>query len=113
MSDFKKSYQDTIINIGGVQGNLEGELYSSEVQKSVEDAIAALQNKAEHLINVDEKWLKGWLAEQWHAKTFETDAAARGREIPSDCGWKATTRKRCQMGLVDRDEFCGRQRQDR
>lgn len=80
MSDFKKSFEDTLINIGGVQGNLQGESYSSEVQKSVEDAIAALQNKADHLVNVDEKWLKGWLAEQWHAKTFEIDAAARGRD---------------------------------
>ncbi len=80
MSDFKKVFDKTLGNIGGVQGILEGDLYSGKVQTSVDEAIKALQNKANHLENVDEKWLKGWLAEQWHAKTLKTAATARGRD---------------------------------
>lgn len=80
MSDFKKNFDKTLGNIGGAQGNLEGNLYSGKVQTSVDEAIKALQNKANHLENVDEKWLKGWLAEQWHAKTLKAAATARGRD---------------------------------
>jgi hypothetical protein len=80
MSEFKKGYIDTLKNMGGIQGTFEGDLYSEQVQKSINDAMNALQNEAIRNQNIDEKFLKGWLAEQWHAETLKTNAKARGRD---------------------------------
>lgn len=79
MSEFQEEYARVIDNIGGVAGTFESSEYVSNVQKAVDKAIDALRREAAHRANVDEHYLKGWLAEQWHAETLKVSAAARGR----------------------------------
>ena len=79
MTEFQKGYARVLDNIGGVAGTFESSEYASKVEASVDEAIAALQREAAHRVNVSEDYLKGWLAEQWHAGTLKASAAARGR----------------------------------
>lgn len=80
MNNFQRTYQQVINNIGGVAGTTEGADYAYKVQDAVDLAIDSLRKEADHRINVSPDYLKGWLAEQWHAETLKVSGAARGRE---------------------------------
>lgn len=79
MSNFKDSYSQTIDNIGGIAGTFEGAEYATKVKTAVDNAIHALQTEAAHRENVSADYLKGWLAEQWHAETLKVNGQARGK----------------------------------
>lgn len=79
MNQFQKGYARILDSIGGVAGTFESSEYATKVQDAVDDAIDALQREAVHRVNVSEDYLKGWLAEQWHAETLKVSGAARGR----------------------------------
>ena len=69
MSNFKDGFSKSINNIGGISGSFEGTGYASNVQTAIDDAIHSLNTEATHRENVSADYLKGWLAEQWHAET--------------------------------------------
>ena len=81
MKSFQDGYNRVLDNIGGIEGSFEGGQYAKKVEEAVNNAIDALRNEATHRQNVGIDYLKGWLAEQWHAETLKVSAAARG---PSD-----------------------------
>ena len=78
MSTFQDTYARTIDNIGGIAGTSDGAVYASHVEDAIEEAINALRSEAAHRTNVPVDYLKGWLAEQWHAETLKVSASARG-----------------------------------
>lgn len=79
MSEFYTAYKRVLDNAGGVLGISESIDYASSVQQSVDNAISALRHTADHRKNVDTDYLKGWLAEQWHAETLKISGAVRNR----------------------------------
>lgn len=80
MSTFEEGYSRLFDNIGGVNGAYESAIYASNVENAVNSTIEALRNEAAHRVNVSSAdYLKGWLAEPWHAETLKASAAARGR----------------------------------
>jgi hypothetical protein len=78
MSNFKDGFSKSINNIGGISGSFEGTGYASNVQTAIDDAIHSLKTEATHRENVSADYLKGWLAEQWHAETLKVNGQARG-----------------------------------
>lgn len=79
MSLFLEGYSRVLKNAGGISGTFESAAYVVNVERAIDNAIEALQREAEHRKNVDIPYLKGWLAERWHAETLKIDGAARGR----------------------------------
>lgn len=79
MTEFEKKYKQVLNNAGGVSGTMDGIEFSSSVQDAVDHAIYKLQTESDRLKNVPIDYVKGNLAEQWHAETFNINAAARGR----------------------------------
>lgn len=80
MSTFEEGYSRVLDNIGGVNGTFDSAGYVGNVENAVNSTIEALRNEAAHRVNVaSEDYLKGWLAEPWHAETLKASAAARGR----------------------------------
>jgi len=91
MSSFRQGYNRMLDNMGGIAGTLEAVEYSNNVQKAVEQATEALRDEASCRANFSLDYLKGWLAEQWHAETLKISGAARGRNdiwanVPGDNG---------------------------
>jgi hypothetical protein len=91
MKSFEDGYSRVFDNMGGILGTFESARYASNVESAVENAINALRQEAKHRSNVSEDYLKGWLAEQWHAETLKISGAARGRSdvwanVPGDNG---------------------------
>lgn len=79
MNQFKKGFEHTLNDVGGVAGTTESTEYISNVETAIDNAVAAIKKEAAHRSNVTEDYLKGWLAEQWHAETLKVSAQARGR----------------------------------
>jgi hypothetical protein len=79
MNSFEDDYYSVLNNMGGILGTREAAQYAEGVQSSLDNAIEMLRREATHRANVPEDYLKGWLAEQWHAGTLNVSAAARGR----------------------------------
>ncbi len=91
MSSFQEGFDRVVDNIGGITGTVESAQYANNVQKAVDGAIDALRREAVHRSKVSDDYLKGWLAEQWHAETLKVSGAARGRSdvwasVPGDNG---------------------------
>ena len=79
MTSFSDEYKRTLDAIDGVAGTFDAAAYANSVQRSLDEAIDALRQEAAHRVNVSEDYLKGWLAEQWHAETLKVSGQARGR----------------------------------
>jgi len=89
MNEFEKKYRDVLNNMGGTSGTIDSKAYVEQVQNSIDHTIEALHKTATQRENVDINYLKGWLAETWHAETLKASAAARGRkdiysEVPNN-----------------------------
>jgi hypothetical protein len=80
MSIFNKKYEQTLNSIGGTLGTNEGMVYSDNIQVAIEEAVCALQTEANRCTNVEVAYLKGWLAEQWHAETFIVNSKVRSND---------------------------------
>lgn len=76
---FEEGYRAAVENSMGVLGTLESAEYVQRVQASIDGCIEMAKTEASHRANVPEDYLKGWIAEQWHAGTLRASAAARGR----------------------------------
>jgi hypothetical protein len=79
MSQFLEGYSRVVENAGGISGTFESAAYVAKVETAINNAIEALKQEADHRQNVDVPYLKGWLAEQWHAETLKVSGVARGR----------------------------------
>jgi hypothetical protein len=77
MSKFEEEYSRLLDNIGGVNGAYESARYAGNLENTLNSSIEALRNEAAHRINVSsDDYLKGWLAEPWHAETLKSSPAA-------------------------------------
>ena len=79
MNSFKKGYENVLNNVGGVSGTVASSAYVARVEEAIDSAFETLKKEAAHRVNVSEDYLKGWLAEQWHAETLKVSGQARGR----------------------------------
>lgn len=91
METFKEEYQRVLNNIGGVHGTVVSAEYAANVQEALDKAVKELDSMAAQKSNVEIHYLKGFLAEPWHAGAFNVNAAARGRsdlqaKVPSNNG---------------------------
>jgi hypothetical protein len=88
MSDFKDSFHSVRDSVSSGIGATQGDAYAGRVEAAIDKCQESLQNEAARLENVDPDILKGWLAEQWHAETFNVSAAAKGSnlsaQVPGD-----------------------------
>lgn len=80
MSEFSKKYLQTLNSIGGTLGTSEGKVYSQDIEVAIEKAVNALQNESIRRTNVNADYLKGWLAEQWHAETFNVNCKVKNND---------------------------------
>lgn len=79
MAEFADAFWRASRDQAASQGaNLSRE-FVNQVQTSLDEAIAALQREAERRANVDVNYVKGNLAEVWHAETLKVAASAKGR----------------------------------
>ncbi|WP_156932864.1 hypothetical protein [Desulfonatronum lacustre] len=80
MNSFEYYFRSVNDQSGGTLGTFHGTNYIQEVESAINNANRALQNEASHRSNVSVDYLKGWLAEQWHAETLKVNASAKGRD---------------------------------
>jgi hypothetical protein len=80
MTAFQKNYNQVLSDIGGIYGTSQATEYVSNIDVAIDSATNALRQEAAHRVNVSEDYLKGWLAEQWHAETLKVSGQARGRD---------------------------------
>lgn len=79
MKSFRRSYTDFTNDAGSIIGGIESAEYVSKVEEAIDMAVHALRGEAARRTNVSEDYLKGWLAEQWHAETLKISGLARSR----------------------------------
>ncbi|GAA4495149.1 hypothetical protein [Pseudaeromonas paramecii] len=79
MGEFADAFWRASRDQAANQGATLSEAFVDQVQTSLDEAIAALQREAERRANVDVNFVKGHLAEVWHAETLKVAARAKGR----------------------------------
>lgn len=80
MSDFSDAYFRASKDIAGVGGALESAAFVNDVQSVIDAALAAMKIESDRLANVGVNYVKGNLAEIWHAETLNVTAVAKGNE---------------------------------
>lgn len=80
MSDFSDAYFRANKDIAGVGGALESAAFVNDVQSAIDAALAAMKIESDRLANVGVNYVKGNLAEVWHAETLKVAAVAKGNE---------------------------------
>ncbi len=87
METFAESYYRASKDFSGVSGALESAAYVNDVQSAIDTALLALQKESERRQNVAVDYVKGNLAEVWHAETLRVSSVAKG----NDQVWAAAT----------------------
>jgi len=80
MSAFADAYYRSSKDFAGVTGALESADFVSEVQVAIDIAVEALAKEAARRTNVAADYVKGNLAEVWHAETLNVSAVAKGQD---------------------------------
>lgn len=80
MSDFSDAYFRASKDFSGVNGALESERFVIDVQSAIDNALAAMKNESDRLSNVGINFVKGNIAEFWHAGTLKVSAVAKGNQ---------------------------------
>jgi hypothetical protein len=80
MTDFADAYYRASKDFSGVPGALESASFVNEVQVSIDEALKALKKEAECRAKVGVNYVKGFIAEVWHAETLKVSAAAKGND---------------------------------
>lgn len=80
MTEFAQGYHRASKDFAGVAGSLASADFVNEVQSALDSALDALKQEAERRANVDVHYVKGHLAEVWHAETLKVSAAAKGND---------------------------------
>lgn len=73
--EFEDAYEAASAHASASAASARAEQYVTEVQSSLDDALRLLQEIAAECGNAPLDSLKGFLAEGWHAATFNVDAA--------------------------------------
>lgn len=77
MNDFKRGFAQGAQAVGGFAGAVEAGKWVDGVESATDQAAADMRAIAAQYQGVDPHYLKGFLAEAWHAGTFNIDAARR------------------------------------
>jgi len=80
MTDFADAYYKASKDFSGVAGSLQSTSFVNEVQVTVDAALEALKREAERRANVGVDYVKGNIAEVWHAETLKVSAVAKGND---------------------------------
>jgi hypothetical protein len=80
MADFADAYNKASRDFSGVAGAVESAGFVSDVQVSIDAALDALKKEAERRANVGVDYVKGNIAEVWHAKTLNVSAVAKNND---------------------------------
>lgn len=78
MTDFERGYHNFAKNADGFYGGLRGADYVSSVQDALNKTIDEMKNTTTQRFNANDTSSKGFVAEDWHAGTFNADVAAKG-----------------------------------
>lgn len=78
--EFADAYFKANKDFAGLSGALASEAYVSDVQSALDSAILALQKEAERRQHVAADYVKGNLAEVWHAETLKVAATAKAND---------------------------------
>lgn len=79
-STFKKAYQKTVESVGGSVGAIKADenKYVNNVQSAIDKTVEGMEAFAKNRSNSPLDSLKGFIAEDWHAGTYNIDAARQG-----------------------------------
>ncbi len=80
MTDFADAYYRASRDFSGVAGALDSAAFVNDVQATIDLALEALQKEAERRARVDVNFVKGNIAEVWHAETLKVSAVAKGND---------------------------------
>lgn len=78
MTDFEQGYQKFAENTAGFYGGFNGADYVSSVQDALNKTINEMKSTTTQRFNANDASTKGFIAEDWHAGTFNADVAAKG-----------------------------------
>lgn len=80
MTDFAEAYYKASRDFSGVASALESAEFVNDVQVTIDKALEALKKEAERRANVGVDYVKGHIAEVWHAETLKVSAMAKGND---------------------------------
>ena len=84
MTDFADAYYRASRDFSGVAGALESAGFVDDVQSAIDTALAAMKSESDRLANVGVNYVKGNLAEVWHAETLKVYCL---KESVKGMGW--------------------------
>lgn len=80
MTEFADAYFRASKDFSGVGGALESASFVADVQSAIDNALAAMKKESDRLSNVGVNYVKGNIAEFWHAETLKVSAVAKGND---------------------------------
>lgn len=80
MGEFSDAYYRASKDFSGLSGSLESASFVNDVQSAIDDALSALAREAERRASVKVDYVKGNIAEVWHAETLKVSATAKGND---------------------------------
>lgn len=80
MTDFADAFYRASKDFSGVMGSLESADFVNDVQVAIDVALEALMKEADRRTNVGVDYVKGHIAEVWHAETLKVSAVAKGND---------------------------------
>lgn len=84
MNAFKRGYDNYFAVCGAGMGAQMGNAYVGNVQEQIDILTKAMNDPIRRVANVPIDKLKGFVAEWWHAGTYNIDAAVKGNSIKAD-----------------------------
>lgn len=76
MSKFRRDFRNAADNFGGAEAAGDADAYAKRVELALEDVIAQMRSLTDNEKGLH--YVKGDVAEAWHAGTFNVDAVRRG-----------------------------------
>lgn len=80
MTDFVDAYYKASSDFAGIASALESAEFVNNVQVTLDNAVEALKKEAERRANVGIDYVKGNIAEVWHAETLKVSGMAKGND---------------------------------
>ncbi|ALC89216.1 hypothetical protein AM500_05015 [Bacillus sp. FJAT-18017] len=78
MDSFKEGYRHFVKNSSGFKGVNHSFEYVNQVQREIDKTIAEMSKTVTQRLNANDATTKGFVAEDWHAGTFNADVVAKG-----------------------------------
>lgn len=80
MVEFADAFYKASRDFSGAAGSLSSSSFVNDVEDSIDEALYALKKEAERRANVDIGYVKGHIAEVWHAETLKVSAVAKNND---------------------------------